>query len=615
MKKFTTIVMTCLIMLVAVLTGCSTFKVDKVKYYNEVLAKVGDECITRFELINAYNSYGYNTYVTQQGQSEKEALLSTMDLLVQRELTAKYAQDNPNKYTLTAYEVNKVYRDTIDSLKDSIKTNMTTARKIYDLELEEDENNADSESKETFKISEYDYEKRVKLIDVEDVVDGQPVTYKQIAYINTDPELDKEKIEDVIASDYINNYKSYPKNEIVEKLLEKFISELTTNENDEDETLYQKVCAKTIELTCNNLINYEYYLRENGKKLSTNQHDLLYRMVERAYESQLQSAYITKVNTVYLQTETLSNQSIINAFKAMYESDYAKYINDTSAYNENIIKTDGDLIYYHPTEDSEFGYFLHVLLPFNNVEDDMNWLKDHRNDLGYSVDEYKAEQIKLINQIMCAQRTTEEVRDGNDEILYEEGITLEEEVPFLEVLAEYEQNVRDLASFKEFMFKYTTDNATLTADMPYVIGYNKTEYTGEIEDNKVVGAYSSMVTNFTAEAIRLMTENQSYTSADEYIITNYGVHLLYYIAPVVNTISVEDINKLTVEKLNNMVLNQATGETYLDRVFDLVYPEGSDGMFTSNTKYSSFEKNLVDSLYAKYPVKLYETKIKASNKI
>jgi len=63
------------------------------------------------------------------------------------------------------------------------------------------------------------------------------------------------------------------------------------------------------------------------------------------------------------------------------------------------------------------------------------------------------------------------------------------------------------------------------------------------------------------------------------------------------------------------MLNEATGETYLDRVFDLVYPAGSDGMFTSNTKYSSYEQKLIDSLYAKYPVELYETKINASTKL
>ena len=72
MKKFTTIFMTFIVMLMVVLTGCSTFRIDKVKYYNEVLAKVGNDTITRFELIEAYNNYGYTNYVTQNGQTEKK---------------------------------------------------------------------------------------------------------------------------------------------------------------------------------------------------------------------------------------------------------------------------------------------------------------------------------------------------------------------------------------------------------------------------------------------------------------------------------------------------------------------------------------------------------------
>jgi len=76
----------------------------------------------------------------------------------------------------------------------------------------------------------------------------------------------------------------------------------------------------------------------------------------------------------------------------------------------------------------------------------------------------------------------------------------------------------------------------------------------------------------------------------------------------------QDVTAETIVKLD-VVLNQATGETYLDRLFDLVYPEGSDGMFTSNTKYSDFENNLIDSLYSVYPVTLYDTKIGASTKI
>jgi len=601
MKKFTTLVMTCLIMLVVVLTGCSSFRIDKVKYYNEVLARVGNENITRFDLVNAYSSYGYSTFVTQQGQTDEQALRSTMDLLVQRKLTVKYAMDNSDKYSLTPYEVNNVYRETVDYLLESINSNIETAREIYNLKLSEDAS-TEEEKAESFKLSEYNYEKRVK------------VESGQIKYINTNPEQGKDQLEPVIDSKYVNYHSEHTENEIVKALLDQFKKELYENKNNEDSNLYKKVCDKAIELTCNNLINYEYYLRENGQRLSTNQADLLYRLTERTYQSQLESAYITKVNTVYLQTETLSNESVINAFKAMYESDYAKYVNDIDEYNANIISTDGDMIYYHPTNgDNQFGYFLHVLLPFNNVEDDLNDLKDHREM--YTDAQYKAEQEDLINKIMCAQRAVAEVRDDNDEILYEEGVTMEGEVSIIEALEEYDQKVKDLASFKEYMFKYTTDNATLTADMPYIIGYNTSEYTGKVEDKKVVGAHSSMVVNFTKEAIRLMKENKSYTASNEYILTNYGVHLLYYVGPVVNKISVEDIDKLTVEKLDSMMLNEATGETYLDRVFDLVYPAGSDGMFTSNTKYSSYEQKLIDSLYAKYPVELYETKINASTKL
>lgn len=578
-------------MLMVVLTGCSTFRIDKVKYYNEVLAKVGDDTITRFELIEAYNNYGYTNYVTQNGQSEKEALISTMDVLVQRKLIVKYAKDNPTKYSLSQYELKNLYRETLDYLLESMASNKETARKIYGLEAKESLVD-DEESAEALKLSEYKYEKRVT------------IDNGQIKFIDTNLEKDEDLIEDSIDEKYITNFSEYIQDEIVQALLTQFKKEFYANENNEDAETYRKVCDKAIELSCQNLINYEYYLREDGKKLSTAQNDLLFRFVERSYESQLETAYITKVNNVYLQQETLSNDSIINAFKAMYESDYAKYANDPEAYNSKITSTgsDGELIYYAPNSDAEFGYFLHVLLPLNNVEDDLTWLKEHRHL--YTDEQYQAEQLSYINQIMCAQRTTADVYENN-ELVYEEGIVLDNEVSIKDVLNEYNATVSDLNSFVKFMFKYTTDTATLTADMPYVIGYNP-------ETDK---EYSTMVTNFTDEAIRLMKEGQRYTKANEYILTNYGVHLLYYVGPVVNQIEVQDLNSLTVEQLDSAILNSATGETYLDRVFDLVYPEGTDGMFTSNTKYSDFEEILIDSLYSLYPVTLYETKINASNKI
>ena len=163
MRKFTTICMALIIMVMVVLTGCSTFAIDKVKYYNEVVAKVGEQNITRFELINAYNNYGYTNYVTNGGQTEKEALLKTAESLVERKMLVKYALDNPAKYSLSEYEINKIFEDTINSIIDSFDSNIATARKIYNIE---DKVNFLSKKLNVWKFNE-DFHKEEDIKDVE----------------------------------------------------------------------------------------------------------------------------------------------------------------------------------------------------------------------------------------------------------------------------------------------------------------------------------------------------------------------------------------------------------------------------------------------------------------
>lgn len=597
MKKFTTICLAFIIMLMVALTGCSTFAIDKVSYYNEIVAKVGNQNITRFELVNAYNSYGYSTYVTQQGQSEKEALNSTLELLAKRKLIASYAKDNLNKYQLTKNEINDMYREVLDYLKESIADNISQARKIYNLE-EPSSSVTEPESKETKKLSDYNYSKRVELVNGE------------LKYVDAGKTTPIAENNYALPREYVDNFADYTDTQIAKALLAKFKEELYVNTNGEDADTYRRVCDKALDLTCANLIRYESYLREDGKKLSTNREDLLFRFVKRSYDSQLESAYNSRVSTVYMENEELSVDSILNAYKALYASDKAKYENDLDAYYEAVKSTDTELICYHPNGDAEFGYFLHVLLPFNNMDTALTELANERNTIYKNDDEgYKSAQQNLINQITCKQRTIKDVYE-NDELIYEEGVVLDDEVAIADVLNEYNANVTDLESFKKFMFKYSTDTSTLTAKRPYVIGYNPETYTGEKDGDSLTGTYSAMVTNFTKEAIRLMQNNQKYTQVNEYILTNYGIHLLFYIGEV-NGFSTPNVS---IQSLSSTVLNEATGETYIDRLFDLVYPADSTGMFTSNTKYSTFETTLVDSLYGENVV-LYQTKIDATLKM
>ena len=96
MKKKVFSLVLCLVMCASVLAGCNLFGRDLETYYNTIVAQINyqysigaenysyTEDITKRDLINAYNSYGYN--YTQNGYSQEEAVEMTLDTLINRSL-------------------------------------------------------------------------------------------------------------------------------------------------------------------------------------------------------------------------------------------------------------------------------------------------------------------------------------------------------------------------------------------------------------------------------------------------------------------------------------------------------------------------------------------------
>lgn len=556
--------------------GCSTFSVDTVKFYNETVAVVDGEKITRFELINSYNNYGYSYYVSQQGLTEKEAMDKTLDLLINRKLMYNHAKNNA-KYALTKYDINEVYKSVIDYMDDSFDSYLTKARvalnydAIADAEEEEEEETA-------YLISDYKYEKRAIL-----------TTGDVIKYIG-----DGEN-KDVITSyaldvDFVENYSSKSTKEIVTKLYAKFIERASQNKYGEEN--FNLVYDKAIALMSDSLISYEKYLRdENGKAYSSDTVGLIKRLIERVYKSELESAYVTNVQDYYQENYSFSTDKLIKKYVELCESDYASYENSVEDYYSYLqnIGSSNEVVYYKPTTaEGQFGYFYHTLIP---LEDDViSEINDLKEDTRYSEDALNIQ----INAILNSE--THQARN-------EEGV-LDEEKTVIEILDEYQDYYygRGVEKFIEFMFKYTSDTATLTASVPYVMGYVGDE------------TYSGMVTEFTDEGMRLMKNGLTATSKADYIITKYGIHLLYYVGDVEVPISYENKNSacvsLDVGASNNLYytyINEYTEKTYFDLLFDTVYPDSDD------FGYSDYETMLVDSLKKDNVVK-YVTRVNATLK-
>ena len=586
MKKFTLLVICLLIGISCCLSGCSTFSVNYVKYYNETVAVVDNEKISRFDLVNAYNNYGYTYYVNQLGKTKKEALNESLDLLIERKLLSNYAEET---YKLTQYEINEVYKAVLDNLSETFDSYKVEARKSLGLNaIEETE---DEESETAYKREDYKYTKRAQLLSG-NIIDYIEPEEKQISsYALGENDADKE---------FVTKFDTKSTNDIILKIYSKFISNASNNQH--DEARYSEIYDKSMANLAKYLISYERYLRDdNGNKYSTDTPSLIKRLIERVYESELESAYIEKLQNEYLKTANdLSIDKLLNKFESLLEADWAKYDNSLTDYYDYLktIGSNAEMVYYTPTNaNATFGYFLHVLIPLDETV----------------IDEIDAEkELGIYSETGLKEKIESLIADETHQARGADGLLEEAEIRVADILKEYGETVYDLNSFMDFMFKYTSDNATLTADMPYVIGYE-----GDTE-------YSSMVEEFTDEAIRLMKTNTTdsslddFTSKDNYVITQYGIHLLYHLGDVKADFDYIDKANVAISYDKNVennlyytYTNELTEKTYFDLLFDLVYPADDSGVYASDNGYTDYEETKLESL-KKGNVLTYSTKIKGT---
>ena len=572
--------------LTSCLTGCSTFSINYVKYYNETVATVNNYNITRFELLNAFDNYGEDYFVTQQGKSKKEGVEETLNLIIERKLLEDYAKSD-NHYKLSEYDINNIYQKVLDYMQESFDTHLVNARKMLDMSEIKDKEEEESEEETAYKMSGYTYKKRAELL-VGDIIDYLDDSEKE--EVINDYALGNKDVD----VDYVTNYSSKSKNDIITKLYTKFIANAGINRYNEEN--YSILYHKAMNSLAKYLISYEHYLRdENGKPYSTDTPSLLKRLIGRAYDNEVQSAYIANLEDYYVENTNLSLDKLITKYKTLTETDFAKFENNTTAYYDYLktIGTDAEMIYYTPStakndEDTEFGYFLHVLLPLDEAitKNIIDVVKDGDYDEA-GIKAYIAE--KIANE-------THQRRN------LETGLLEEQEIYITDILNDY-KSVQSLDDFKRFMFEYTSDTATLTAKQPYVIGYN-----GETN-------YSGMVEQFTEEAVRLMKEDITMTSSEDYIVTTYGIHLLYHLGEVEARIPYEIRNAVTISRDKSLkynlyytYANELTKQTYFDVLFDLVYPASEGSVYASANGYTDFEKGLVERL-KKDNVEIYRTKL------
>lgn len=653
MKKITSIII-CFIITIAccLTTGCAQFKINRVKYYNAVVAKVGDSKITRHQLLSAYNSYGKSKY---SDSSESEALKKTLEYLEQQEALYLYALDNIDTYKIGENQLYNALSSIFDTVDNDLKSLKKEAYAILNIKFVEEDADEDADEDEEDEVSvsttaytraEYEYAKRATVVTSSE--NGETKTV--IKYIIKDIEkVDKD--EDITEGHKLYTLLAYladrtaPEKDIVLEIKDSYFRYLKQTIEDElketaenyDESMVVASYNKVRSLLSKNLIDYEYYLRdENGKAYNTISEDLFTRYFSRIYDSKIKQCFVDNVKTEYFRGLELDADALVEKYNELVKEDFEDYNENKDEYFDALKDAatgSGDTIYYHKNiDDQKIGYFLHTLIKFTSGESSRaDELKNNEPD----EDKYKENMAEIINNMKIYYRDAEGnyARDDEDNLLH---------VGIADILAEY-ANITDLDSFIDFMFKYSQDDSTLKAstpyatgsddeikissNMPYIIGGNND---GVIDEKDL--SNGQWKEEFTEEGIRILysedTMSKQITTTDgkilaqdvdDFCITSYGIHFLYYVGDIADfdieyiapaeqheesedSVEAEESNVYIAQldsildktNLYTKLLNIATGETYFDKLFDIVYTTEGDSseVYAKDNEFEDYAKEL-----------------------
>ena len=649
MKKFNTFILCLLLLITCALTGCAGFEVNRVKYYNETVATVGDTHITRYELLSAYNSYGNSYYVDQLGKTEKEAMTETLNLLMDRESLYQYAHSK-TEYKPTPYQVNTAIEELFDSMDSTMADYVKQAKRILDVKVED--STEDSNSDTAYKYTDYNTvlkgkraELKTKTVyytdNTKETVSTEPTDFVETVDYIVYVEQEEPSFDCVLGANRMSTLTDFEADSTLDLIISTYFDKFNTSlENEEKQT---EIYNKAIALLSQDLIDGEKYLRdENGKAYNTVTKDLIKRYFKKTYNDKIKSLYLTNVRTNYLKNASgeLSITALLDKYVSLVRTGYNKYVNNIDSYKSAMkdAGTEADDILYHPIlndgengeADTKFGYFIHTLIKFSDEQTTaIKNLEKAKDIYNLSDAQYRAQYDAII------AKTTATARNASTGLIDEDA----EAVSLNEILAEY-NTISSMDEFVTFMFKYTGDTATLSQGMPYVVGTN---------------GNSAMETAFTDEAVRLMTNgkpgdmtssttNTDSKNGDVMCITSYGIHLLYYVGEVdmfdipygeiesayiatsnkqyityytdetKTVVSTEKTDYFTVSyndyNLYKMEINPLTHQTYFDKLFDLVYPASSSSdVYASSNGYTATEDGLIAEIRKTNPAKIYKTKL------
>ncbi len=549
-------ILLCFILCFALLlSGCSLFPLDTVKYLNQKVATIeytstsGDKnmiTITKKDLINAYQNY--SSTLSEYGLSGEDAFDQLVQMLINKEVILNEAEKLIEKGDIVVSNatLNQLWTETYDALIDNLADFEQQVIDAWDLkvpaELEENDD-------ETTLTTYTPYQKTAEIV----YVDGE---YK----IKTLSDIEDENVELI----YTQGQEIKSINNAVKERIG-------------DSTILKEALKRYTTTLKNN---------EEGQNLSTDDESVFQREIERIYTNVKENKYVELYNNYY---ENKTGYSIISVSQVLDYitqktiASYTKYQIDPDSYDDDILNSREEMWY---VMDNNYFYVTHILISFT--------------------DEQKEDITNLETMYQSGAITYQDYINGKNLIANSAVVKENGEATSLTPTQLRENLINDLKGLddngkaevlKDYIYAYSGDDGNKNKTYEYIVGTEN----------------SSMVDEFNEASRELYNNGKgSFGDVSGLVVTEYGVHIVCYLQPVTNPFTITNVNNFNLVTRDadelaeniNIITSTKLSPFYDRTLFDFAY----DKLVTDN--FSKFESLNVEVLKQGLDIKIYNNNYK-----
>lgn len=562
---FKLIVLFLCVCLVPIFAGCDLVSVNVDKQLNEVVASFdnGRVNVTREKLIITYNSIGNSRYDSSSTPTA-EGVDKTVDLALDRAILVDFltsetqadlrAELGVEKLVLSTYQANEVWRNVYSYINSSVKSYEDDLRKDDGLTVNEDSSESTDESAYTEYKHTYSYyfDNVSNKYVLEKIEDEKTVENNSIALFDTSANLSFSQKAKAAYDNFRSKYWEYTDSKVM-------------NPDNKNETSYSdKAWTKYI----NSLLR-----SESSRNLSKDTNEVFLREVQRIYDIYYENQVLSAFQENFTDSLTVTKEAVATKFKALYNAQYEAFNKDSSAFSE-MIPTKGEGVYYMQDPQAYFKVN-HILIKFSDEQNEAIKAEEtkYKNEM-ITYAEYQKNVAAIKSQIKAYNRDTKEY----------ESIT-SVYTALNSALASASGVQEKMAIFRDFMHRYSQDDATLNADSCYYIPVKKYDSHGDSND---------VMEQAFADASRELYSAGKVGGYSNWVETSYGYHIVMYTgnaSAIDGTLNTDSL----LSQLNAYYLNPLYSKTMLDSVIDTV----------SLSSYSTYESSLLGIIKAEKNIVKY----------